>query len=64
VASKTACLTCYFAGFETRERERKKLNSVQMDVTCEACPLQIEGTAFYFRARDRHWTMGIGGEPG
>ena len=32
-----------------------------------ACPLQIEGTidgiAFYFRARGRRWTMGIGEEP-
>jgi hypothetical protein len=40
---------------------------LQAKVTCEACPLQIEGTidgfAFYFRARHRHWTMGIGGDP-
>jgi len=43
------------------------MNGLQKDVICEACPLQIEGTidgmAFDFRARGRHWTMGIGGEP-
>lgn len=31
------------------------------------CPVQAEGTIdgvpFYFRARHRHWGMGIGGEP-
>ena len=36
-----------------------------MKVTCEACPLQIEGTidgvSFYFRARGESWSIRIGG---
>ena len=31
------------------------------------CPVQAEGTIagkpFYFRARDQHWSIGIGGDP-
>ena len=38
-----------------------------MNVTCSACPVQIEGTIdgvpYYFRARGEHWSMGIGGDP-
>ncbi|UOF81809.1 hypothetical protein [Caudoviricetes sp.] len=38
-----------------------------MDITCGACPVQIEGEVdgmpYYFRARGNRWTMGLGREP-
>ena len=47
-----------------RDGEPLRLN-IRMKVTCEACPLQIEGTIdgvpFYFRARGESWSIGIGG---
>ena len=43
------------------------MDGLQAEVTCGSCPLQIEGTIdgepFYFRARDRQWYMGLGGDP-
>lgn len=42
------------------------MQGLEMEVTCGACPLQIEGTidgeTFYFRARGERWSMGIGGD--
>ena len=41
--------------------------SVQIEMIGGNCPLQAEGTIdgvpFYFRARGRRWTMGIGNDP-
>lgn len=41
--------------------------SVQIEMLGGYCPVQAEGTidgkSFYFRARGRRWTMGIGGDP-
>lgn len=40
---------------------------IKAEITCGACPLQIEGTIngvpFYFRSRWDRWRIGIGGEP-
>lgn len=42
------------------------MNGLVIDTSGGNCPLQIEGTIdgveFYFRARGRRWTMGIGGD--
>lgn len=39
---------------------------IEFEITCNACPVQIEGTIdgvpFYFRARGQYWAMGVGGE--
>ena len=41
--------------------------SVRIDHIGGWCPVQAEGTIdgkpFYFRARGRRWSLGIGGEP-
>lgn len=41
--------------------------TLECQFTCEACPVQAEGTVdgvpFYFRARWSHWRMVIGDDP-
>jgi hypothetical protein len=49
-----------------RGRRRADMEGLQMEVTCGACPMQIEGeidgVAFYLRSRGERWRMGIGGD--
>jgi hypothetical protein len=42
------------------------MNGIKHEITCSACPVQVEGTIdevpFYFRSRWGHWRIGIGGD--